>query len=158
MLTDITRQPGNNPGGNCQLQYSPAYNISFYPTIVKSVATGDLVFNTGQRYFNIEFIERSLNFDEQQSTDENGSPYKVTITAVVRGDGATLRPLLHELSQVERLVVKIRDNSGLTRLVGTSKEWLTFTYKFATGDDTSKLRSYNIQFTGIFSKPAALMP
>ena len=157
MLKDIKRIEGSNPGGNCSLQYAPLQNIQSFAPVVNLVAAGNPIFWSLGTWFNIEPVQNKISYDEDEAEDANGPVYNISIKAVVRGDSAELRPLLVEMVQTRKHIVKCRDTAGLTRIVGNAHQQLRFRYKFSTGDNIGALRSYNIEFYGTFTAPAAII-
>lgn len=157
MLRDIKRIEGSNPGGNCYLQYAPAFDLLSYPVATAGIVTGDFEFLAGKGMYLVETVENKLSYDEEPAEDANGEPCAVSIKAMIRGDIDWLRPLLSEMMRIKKHVVKCRDNAGITRVIGNKDQQLSFRYKFSTGDGMSTMRSATIEFYGAFLSPPPVM-
>jgi len=137
--------------------FAPAADLLNYPVINNLVVSQDAQFRSGRRWLRLEAIENKLGFDEDQQEDVNGTIYKISIKAIVRGDAVMLRQQLFKMSKCKSWIARVRDSAGMIRVVAAPDQLLGFNYKFATGESLSDLRSYQIEFYGSFSRPAAIM-
>lgn len=151
MLNDILRPSGNNTGGSLSLEFCPVHGLSSFPPILNSTITEMPEFREGFRFFKIEVISQKLSYDCSEEDTKNGPVYNIVIKGIVRGDSATLKAQFQLMARLNSFVVKVKDNSLLSRLAGNPTEYLKFSYKNNIGDDMGSLRSYSFQFSGLMS-------
>ncbi len=144
MLNDILRPEGNNMPGALTLEYCSIWGFFAFPYPVANVVSSAPTFTAGYRWFKIEITEGRLEWQEETSDTDNGSVTKINIKGFVRGDNAELRAQFALMSQLNAFVVKCKDGNGLTRLAGTTEQYLEFSKRFTT----TGLRGYSFEFTG----------
>mgnify|MGYP006916082846 CR=1 FL=1 len=96
----------------------------------------------------LPFTPESADFQESWKYDENGKYSEMTLTAAIRADKETYRPVLQQL-QGKRFIFEVELISGVKYVIG-SKEFLpTFTYSDAISGISSNGFTINISLQSL---------
>lgn len=150
-MNDILRPSGENPGGIQKLEVTPFYAVASFPEIDNCEISTDLTFKTGFRWFFIECVENSLNYECEVKETDSGVIYNVKVSGVVRGDDLSIKRMMNEMMAINSFFLKTTDNTGMTVLVGYGQETCKFGFKKKSGDGMPGLRSYAFTFEGDFT-------
>jgi len=150
-MEDILRPEGSNPGGGLKVEFTPLYNVVAFPENVDVELTAAITFKAGARWFVIEVIENTLDYNCEPKETDAGQIWDFKLSGVIRGDSLLLKRALSKMAIMNAFIVKYKENAGLTIVGGNLTERLEFTYKKRSGNGMAGLRSYAFTFSAILT-------
>ncbi|QIP14721.1 hypothetical protein G8759_19930 [Spirosoma aureum] len=155
-MTDLTFDNGNNIAGNSLIRFVPVVGIQALPTPATGGLTTAPTFQAGYRWFTCYGTEGTKNYQEQQSMDDNGSLWSITVSLFLPGDDQIRRRALADMTR-HRFILEVEDNAGLMRRVGTMTETLEFNYTFGIDAQMGGRRGYTLSFKQSFTEAPPLL-
>jgi hypothetical protein len=151
MITDILRPDGANPGGVRTIAFCPLFGIDTFPEVSNCEIKTAIVFKPDYRFFKMETIENTLDYNCIEQETDYGVLFKVSVNGTVRGDSLQLKQQLNYLASINSFIVNVIDNTGLSVIVGNPIEKCRFSFKKRNGEGMQALRSYQVNFEGEFT-------
>lgn len=140
-----------NPGGLMLVEYTPIAGIAGFPAIVNNKITAPLTFAAGARWYSVYGSMTKKGYEEGAQDTDHGTIYEPAVKLFYPWDTEATRQLLG-LMPFHRFVLRVTDNNGFRRLVGTPWQGLEFKYKMGTGTAMDGSRGYDMMWTGNLTK------
>lgn len=109
-----------------KIQYVPASDIQDYSQLPAGASFDFAAFRTGELR-DLPFTMETADFSENWRYDANGRYSEISVTAAVRADKETYRPVLQQLTG-KKAVFLVELVSGVKYVVGSLEYLPTFTY------------------------------
>lgn len=111
----------------------------------------------GYGWKRIAFTHRMLDFGDDVKQVADGQVHNIKVGGFVPRTDPVAVSLMHEMSQYEDFILRIRDNDGRRRLVGTLQETIKFSYKEGNSGGPGTRKGLWFEFAGEFSRPALFL-
>ncbi|HNW90987.1 MAG TPA: hypothetical protein PK664_06540 [Paludibacteraceae bacterium] len=140
--------------GGCEsFLFAPKEDILLIPAVVNNVIAQEIQFYGSNTFYFGAAIMDTLSFSEEQQDGDPGASFKTEITGMVPRLTAEYLDLFNEMRR-HRFVVLVKDNNGLSRLVGTKSTGMKFWFKQSTKTTPSGLNGFEFGFSLSSEKPA----
>lgn len=147
-MTDvIPLNENDNIGGLETIDFALVTDVASIPDAVESLVPTGIIMNTGKRFYSAPFTLETGGFTETPSDSEHGTSYDKQVTGFCACDCNQNAALFEEMENA-RFIVKIKDNNGNKRLVGTIAEPLQFKVDRSSQQTTGETPGATITFYG----------
>lgn len=154
-MSALNRTGRWNPGGGHYLELIDATDVTGFAR-ASAAAKPVVTLRAGKAFSRIYCTPGTLGFNQEHSETDNGDLYAITITGFHPDDDVARNATFTGFLQNHRIVVRFKDYAtGITRLVGSPDQPLSFSYKFSTGEDVPDSRGYTLTIKGTLTQPAA---
>lgn len=144
----IVRTGAWNPGGGQSIEIVPCTGVIALVTAT-STTPALVELATGFAWTPIYCTPGTLGYDLDEMLTDDGLIWNHSIAGFTPDDSQSRSLEFARLAYYRQHLVRFRDNRpGVIRLIGSPVEGLTFTYKFATGEDVPGDRGYTFRLTG----------
>jgi hypothetical protein len=147
----IERSRDWNGGGGNWIEVLPCIAVSGPPQVSDVPSSYQL--HVGEAWARVYCTGETMSFDDVETLTDNGTLHTYTIRGYSPGDSAEKAAAIEPITQRGRVLVRFRDNAGLTRLIGTPTAGLEFTYKLTTDDQVAGSRGYFLTIAGALTDP-----
>lgn len=137
----------SNPGGLMLVEFTPIAAVSSFPAAKNAVVSQPIIFAAGQRWYTVYGSMTKKGYDDAMSDSDNGDIWKANIEIFYPYDSEAARTLMANMN-FHQFILRLTDNNGFRRLVGTPWQGLKFGYRFATGDGIPGTRGYALSWKG----------
>lgn len=140
-------------GGCRTFSFTPVKFIEFIPEPVNGIIDSDIRFFPDGRMYQGYSTKGVLSFSETAKITPSGLIYTVIMKGFSPGNNEGMVALFDMMAK-NRFVLLVTDNQGVTRLVGSKKEPLSFTADFSTGINPGDRMGYTYAFEGNLTSPS----
>jgi len=134
-----------NMPGNASFQFCPAIGIDSYPNPDNCEISTEITFKTGYSWYDGVSISKQLDFDEKEKNQKPGKIYSKIIKGFYPKQSKEILSLFNEMKN-QKFIVKIMDNNGYYRIVGSLEAPLNFNFSAKTGSLNSGTNGFNFSF------------
>jgi len=146
-MSTISYSEGGNIGGIRECYATLYYLLT---------SLNPITFRAGFGWDEMEFLPESASIKDTATRTENGIEYNYTVVFTFNKQSYNM---YHAFAQYIGTVgiLKVTDNNGLTRLLGTLKNRVTIKTEGDTGDAATAVNDYKITATWLNDKPAIVI-
>jgi len=143
-------------GGILKIEIVPVEGIDSMPEIVDSTLDEFLIIlKSGYSWTDIPILDNSATYEEEEIESSNGISYSKRLSSFLPHDLQVNRNTLQSLKYKD-LVVKYKDRSGSSMLIGTIEEPVQLAISFRVGELGGQL-GYPLQLRGQHTIPALFL-
>lgn len=134
------------------LKFAAVEHIERIPRAFNEVIEDDIIFHEGYNWLDMDFIQESAEYKEDEGLDDDGDIYNKSLRCVINQASPAMQQSLKLLTRRKLIFLVISQNfyeSGIPPiLVGDLENWLTYTKDHDTGRAAADLNSYGLRFRG----------
>lgn len=134
-------------GGCRKFTFAPLICIQFVPDAVNGVISDPIILKGILKMLEGYSSPESLSYAETAKQTASGLLYTATLKAFYPGYNREMIALFDEMLR-HKFVLLVTDLMGITRMVGSLKEPLSFYYDFVSMNKPSERMGYNYGFEG----------
>lgn len=138
---------GDNIGGIETIEFALVTDVLSIPDAAGMQLPTGVVMNTGKRFYKAPITLESANFTETGSDSEHGTSYTKAISGFCPCDCNENAGLFDEMENA-RFILRVKDNNGRKRIIGTIAEPLQFAIDRSTQQTTGETPGVSIKFFG----------
>lgn len=140
----------SNPGGLQLVEYTSIAAVATFPSVNDGVITTAPTFVAGQRWYSVYGSMSKKGFDEGEEETANGMIWEPEVNIFYPYDHQSVRSLVARMN-FHQFILRLTDQNGFRRLVGTPWQGLTFSYQFSTGQNMGGTRGYALRWKGLLT-------
>lgn len=133
------------------VEFTPIAAVSAFPSVRNAVVSQPLTFVAGQRWYTVYGSMLKKGFKETHAITEHGDLWQSGAEIFYPYDTEAARTLMAQM-QFHQFILRLTDNNGFRRLVGTPWQGLDFSYRFSTGEGIPGTRGYALSWSGSLTK------
>jgi len=139
--------------GGCQgFSFTPVNRIAAFPEAFASRVSSAIALVDPFTLLEGYASPGSLLFNESTKQTPSGMLYSISVKGFYPGTSEGMIALFHELS-ADRFVVLVTDKSGKTRLAGSLREPLSFSYQYSSKSAANERSGFEFVFSGEMTAP-----
>jgi len=137
----------DNMGGCLSFDFVPVDDVAWIPTYPYYEVTDAVVLAIGASWRTGYSTPRKLSYSEKAEKTDAGEYYITEITGFYPKLSPSMLSVMNSMMG-RHFLLKIKDNNGYTRLVGTLEEPLEFTFDQQPGKNAREANGFNFRFYG----------
>lgn len=145
-LRNINRWESENMGGNFRFYLVPVHYVDGeLPEATDGVLSTSIPLVSGKKWFRWYGTLDTLAADSDLKNSNAGDYHENSLEMFVPGDELSWRQMFQDMRQMGFLLMR-EDNNGNFKLLGSLEEPIRFRYRFRSGDKSTDLRGYEVEF------------